>query len=154
MPVQGFVRLRKHQFGRQSAFGNAEPATRAYPFQGVPGVVLNWTDPEGDFGSLFPIAPPYRVAPDLTASLTAPVVNYNDLPLMFSAALGNDETPTGANAKTWAWVPSALTPDDFDLHTYQFGDDVTDRLVPAVRRHPDRADPVRPRDGRPGHLAA
>ena len=88
-------------------------------------MVLNWTDPEGDFGSLFPIAPPYRVAPDLTAALTAPVVNYNDLPLMFSAALGNDETPTGAGAsKTWAWVPSALTPDDFDLHTYQFGDDV------------------------------
>jgi hypothetical protein len=125
MPVQGFVRLRKHQFGRQSAFGNPEPATRAYPFQGVPSVVLNWTDPEGDFGSLFPIAPPYRVAPDLTAALTAPVVNYNDLPLQLSAALGNDEVPTGAGAaKTWAWVPSALTPDPFDLHTYQFGDDV------------------------------
>jgi hypothetical protein len=88
-------------------------------------VNLNWTDPEGDFGSLVPIAPPYRVAPDLTASLTAPVVNYNDLPLMFAAALGNDETPTGGGtAKTWVWTPSALTPDPFDLFTYQFGDDV------------------------------
>jgi hypothetical protein len=126
MAVQGLVRLRKHQFGRQSAWGNAEPATRAYPFQGVPSVNLNWTDPEGDFGSLFPIAAPYRGAPDLTASLTAPVVNYNDLPLMLSAIFGNDETPAGAGtAKTWAWEPSALTPDDFDLHTYQFGDDVT-----------------------------
>ena len=125
MPVQGQVRLRKHQFGRQSAWGNAEPATRAYPFSGVPSVNLNWTDPEGDFGSLFPIAPPYRTAPDLTASLSAPVVNYNDLPLMFSGVFGNDESPTGTTAKTWVWTPGALAPDDFDLHTYEFGDDVT-----------------------------
>jgi hypothetical protein len=126
MPVQGFVRLRKHQFGRQSAWGNAEPAQRAYPFSGVPSVNLNWTDPDGDFGSLFPIAAPYREAPDLTAALTAPVVNYNDLPLMFAAALGNDESPTGAGtSKTWVWTPAALTSDAFDLFTYEFGDDVT-----------------------------
>jgi hypothetical protein len=126
MPVQGFVRLRKHQFGRQSAWGNAEPATRAYPFSGVPSVNLNWTDPEGDFGSLVPIAPPYRVAPDLTASLTAPVVNYNDLPLMLAAALGNDESPSGGGAaKTWAWEILGITSEPFDLFTYQFGDDVT-----------------------------
>jgi hypothetical protein len=127
VPIQGFVRLRKHQFGRQAAWGNAEPATRAYPFSGVPSVNLNWTDPEGDFGSLFPIAAPYRGAPDITANLTAPVVNYNDLPLMFSGAFGNDETPAGAGtAKTWEWTPAALTADDFDLHTYEFGDDVTE----------------------------
>ena len=127
MPIQGFVRLRKHQFGRQSAWGNAEPATRAYPFSGTPSVNLNWTDPEGDFGSLFPIAAPYRARPDLTAALTAAVVNYNDLPLMLAAAWGGDTTPTGAGtAKTWVWTPGALTPDDFDLFTYEFGDDVTD----------------------------
>ena len=125
MPVQGFVRLRKHQFGRQSAWGNPEPATRAYPFSGVPSVNLNWTDPEGDFGSLVPIAAPYRVAPDLTAALTAPVVNYNDLPLMFSATFGDDETPAGAGtAKTWQWTVLGTTSEPFDLHTYQFGDDV------------------------------
>lgn len=125
MPVQGFTRLRKHIFGRQSAWGNAEPGTRAYPFDGVPTNNLNWTDPEGDFGSLFPIAAPYRTAPDLTASLTAPVVNYNDLPLMLSAMWGGDETPTGGGtAKTWTWTPNATTPDDPDLYTYQFGDDV------------------------------
>jgi hypothetical protein len=125
MPVQGFVRLRKHQFGRQSAWGNAEPATRAFPFSGVPSVVLNWTDPEGDFGSIVPIAPPYRLAPDLTANLTAPVVNYNDLPLMLAAALGNDESPTGGGAaKTWAWEILGITAEPFDLFTYEFGDDV------------------------------
>ena len=126
MPVQGFTRLRKHQFGRQSAWDNAEPATRAYPLSGVPSVNLNWTDPEGDFGSLYPIAPPYRTAPDITASLTAPVVNYNDLPLMLAGVFGNDESPTGSGtAKTWEWTPAALTADDFDLFTYEFGDDVT-----------------------------
>ena len=127
MPIQGLVRLRKHQFGRQSAWGNAEPAQRAYPFSGVPSVNLNWTDPEGDFGSLFPIAAPYRGAADLTAALSVPVVNYNDLPLMFAAVFGNAETPTGSGtSKTWVWTPGALTPDDFDLFTYEFGDDVTD----------------------------
>lgn len=125
MPVQGLVRLRKHQFGRQQAWGNAEPATRAYPLDGVPSVNLNWTDPEGDFGSLFPIAAPFRGAPDLTANLNIPVVYFNDLPLYLSAMFGNDETPAGGGAaKTWVWEPSALTPDDFDLFTYQFGDDV------------------------------
>jgi hypothetical protein len=89
-------------------------------------VNLNWTDPEGDFGSLTLIAPPYRVKPDLTADLTDPVVNYNDLPLMFSAFVGNDETPTGGGAaKTWQWTPDVTSPDPFDLHTYEFGDDVT-----------------------------
>ena len=126
MPVQGFVRLRKHQFGRQSAWGNAEPATRAYPFSGVPSVNLNWTDPEGDFGSLFPIAAPHREAPDITASLNAPVVNYNDLPLMLAGVFGGDERPTGSGtSQMWAWTPAALTADDFDLFTYEFGDDVT-----------------------------
>jgi hypothetical protein len=126
MPIQGFVRFRKHQFGRQSAWGNAEPATRAYPFSGVPSVNLNWIDPEGDFGSLFPIAAPYRGAPDLTANLNASVVNYNDLPLMLAGVFGNDEAPTGAGTgQTWVWTPAALTADPFDLFTYEFGDDVT-----------------------------
>jgi hypothetical protein len=31
-PIQGFVRLRKHQFGRQGVFGTKVAATRAYPF--------------------------------------------------------------------------------------------------------------------------
>lgn len=126
MPIQGFTRLRKHQFGRQSAWGNAEPAQRAYPFSGTPSVNLNWTDPDGDFGSLFPIATPYRTEAEITANLTAPVVNYNDLVLMYAALFGADEAPTGGGtAKTWTWTPSALTPDDFDLFTYEFGDDVT-----------------------------
>lgn len=125
MPIQGFTRLRRHQFGRQQSFGNAVPAERAYPFSGVPDVNLNWTDPEGDFGSIDPVAPPTRGAPDITAALTAPVVNYNDLTLVLSGFFGGEESPTGGGtAKTWTHTPASLTADVFDYHTYEFGDDV------------------------------
>ena len=125
MPIQGFVRLRKHQFGRQSAFGDAEPATRAYPFSGTPDVNLNWTDPDGDFGSLFKIAAPFRGVPEFGAGLNAAVVNYNDLPLMFAGIFGGGVTPTGTTAKTWVWTPGWDTADTIDVFTYEFGDDVT-----------------------------
>ena len=63
MPIfQGFVRLRKHQLGREAVFGTAVPASRAYPFAGVPDVNLNWTDPDVSTGSIDPVAPPLRWA--------------------------------------------------------------------------------------------
>lgn len=125
MPVVGFVPLRRHLFGRQAAFGDAAPGTRAYPFSGFPSMNLNWTEAEGDFGSIDPIAPPTLGIPDLTASLTAPTLNYNDLPLMLAGVLGANVTPSGAGAsKTWAFAPTSLTPDTTDAFTYEFGDDV------------------------------
>lgn len=127
MPIAGFVRLRKHQFGRQDDFNNIAPATRAYPFKGVPDVDLAWTDPEVDTGSIDPVAAPYRGAPELTASLEAPSLAYNDLPLMLTAFFGGGDTPTGAgDAKTWAIAPASTTVDEFDVYSYEFGDDVLD----------------------------
>ena len=129
MPVAtaGLVRLRKHQFGRQSAFGTAVAATRAYPFGGVPDVNLNWTDPEGDFGSLDPVSTPTREASDLTAGLSASRVYYNDLPLMLAGIFGDAVTPAGAGtSKTWTFEPASLTADDLDLFSYEFGDDKAD----------------------------
>ena len=87
MPIQGFVRLRKHQYGRQAAFGTAVAASKVYPFQGVPDVNLNWTDREVDEGSRFRIAAPYRGAPELTASYTDDAVEYNTMPLLLCALL-------------------------------------------------------------------
>src|SRR5574338_713155 len=129
MPVAtaGLVKLRKHQFGRQTDFGTAVAAKRAYPFSGTPDVNLNWTDPDVDLGSLDPIAAPYREAPDLSAGLTAQALYYNDLPLMLSGIFGDAVTPAGAGAsKTWTHQPASLTADDLDIFTYEFGDDVTD----------------------------
>lgn len=125
MPIQGFTRLRKHQFGRQSAFNTKVAATRAYPFSGTPSVELNWTDPEIDTGSRDIVAAPFRGAPDLTADLSAPALAYNDIPILMCAFFGGAVAPTGAGtAQTWTHDPASLTVDDPDLFTYEFGDDV------------------------------
>jgi hypothetical protein len=126
MPVfQGFVRLRKHQFGRQAVLGTKVAATRAYPFSGVPDHDLTWTDPEVDAGSRDPVAPPYRGAADLTGPLEFPTLYYNNLPLILSAFFGGQIDPTGGgDAKTWTYEPASETVDDLDPFTYEFGDDV------------------------------
>src|SRR5512135_2915271 len=125
MPIQGFVRYRKHLFGRQPAFNTLVPATRAYPFRGTPTDNRNWTDPDIDVGSIDPVAPPYLVAPDITAPLTDAALAYNNIPLLMSAIFGGEVTPTGGGtAQTWVHEPQSTTPDPIDTFTYEFGDDV------------------------------
>ena len=125
MPVQGLVRLRKHQFARQSAFGTKVAATRAYPFKGVPDVDLTWTDPDVDTGSLDPTVAPHRDAPVLGASLTDPQLAYDNIPILLSGFFGGAVDPSGAGtAKTWAFAPASTTLDPMDVYTYEFGDDV------------------------------
>jgi len=125
MPVQGLVKLRKHQFGKQASLGTKVTAKRAYPFSGVPSVDLTWTDPEVDAGSIDPTAPPYRGAGEFTASLDDPALKYNNLPLMFGAALAETASPTTTgDSEAWVWTPSSLTSEDRDVYTYEFGDDV------------------------------
>lgn len=125
MPIQGFVRHRKHQFGRQAAFGTKVAATRAYPFSGTPDVELNWTDPEIDAGSIDPVAAPHRESPELTASLDNPSLRYNDLPIKLSAFFGGQVEPTTSGTSfSWPFAPASVTVDDTDVYTYEFGDDV------------------------------
>jgi hypothetical protein len=124
-PIQGFVRLRKHQFGRQQDFGTKVAATRAYPFSGTPDADLAWTDPDADVGSRDPVAPPYRGPSEITAPLEVSALCYNHVPLIFSAFFGGAEVPTGAGtAQTWTYEPASLTVDEVDPFTYEFGDDV------------------------------
>ena len=124
-PVQGLVRLRKHQFARQSSFGHKVAATRAYPFKGVPDVDLSWTDPDIDTGSLDPTAAPHREAPKLGASLTDPQLAYDNIPLLLSGFFGGNVEPTGGGtAKTWTYAPASTTVEDIDPFVYEFGDDV------------------------------
>jgi hypothetical protein len=125
VPVAGFVKLRKHLFGRQQVLGTKVAATRAYPFSGTPDVDLGWIDPEVDAGSRDPVAAPYRGPSELTASLDLPTLNYNDLTLLLCAFFGGNVAPTGGGtAKTWTHEPASATVDDLDPFTYQFGDDV------------------------------
>lgn len=126
MPVQGFVRLRQHNFGRQASPGTVVAAKRAYGFKGVPTPNLNWTDPDVDTGAIVPVVVPFRGAADLTAALTDPRLAYNSIPLLMAAIFGGGITPTGGGtAKTWSWLPAVRAPlDDDDLFTYEFGDDV------------------------------
>jgi hypothetical protein len=125
MPVQGLVRLRKHQFGRQSVLGTSVPATRAYGWTGVPSVERNWTDPEVDVGSLDPVEMPYLGEEDVTWSETTPTLKYNDIPRSLAAIFGGNVSPTGGGtAKTWTHEPASESVDPLDLFTGQFGDDV------------------------------
>ena len=125
MPIQGFTRFRKHQFGRQASFGTPVAAKRAYPFSGTPSVDPKWTDPEVDTGTIDLVVAPYREAGEYGANLSTPVLNYNDMPLQLAGIFGGGETPSGGGAsKTWAFVPASATADAFDLFTYEFGDDV------------------------------
>jgi hypothetical protein len=123
--VQGLVKLRKHQFGKQSAMNTPVAAKRAYPFSGVPSVDLTWTDPEVDQGSIAPVSPPYRGSGEFTASLDDPAVKYNDLPIMFAGVFAGTASPTTTStSEAWVWTPSPNTVVARDVFTYQFGDDV------------------------------
>lgn len=126
MPVSlaGFVKQRRHQFGRQSSFGTAVAAKRAYAFKGVPSVDPQWTDPDVDTGSIDPVVAPYRAEGEFTAPLTCPVLHYNDLPLMLSGFFGGNVAATGGTAKTRLYAPASTTVDPEDPMTYEFGDDV------------------------------
>src|SRR5688500_2383002 len=125
MPIAGLVRLRKHQFGRQATFGTKVPATRAYPFSGVPSTDLQWTDPEVDAGVIAVTAPPERGAGEYTADLTVNSLDYNTAALLMCGFFGGEESPTGAGtARTWTHDPDVTTTPVQDFFTYQFGDDV------------------------------
>jgi hypothetical protein len=123
-PVQGFTRFRRHQFGRQAAFGTAIAAKRAYAFTGVPAYGEPWVDVEVDTGSIDPVVAPTRGPNDLTASLTDPALRYNNIPLMLSAFFGGGVVATGGPAYTRLYDPASTTVDPLDAFVYEFGDDV------------------------------
>jgi len=127
VPVQGFVRFRKRQWGYQgsnsSVINTPAVATRVIPWRGVPEVNPNYTYPEQDEGSLHRIAAPYKQAVDITATATGPL-NMNDAPYLFTAGLVGGITPTGGTDKTWVFTPPSLTASPLGMFTEQYGDDV------------------------------
>ena len=127
MPVEGLVRLRKHQFARQDVFGTVVAATRAYPYTGTPSVDLQWTDSEVDTGSIVTTIAPIRGPGEFGASLEDPQLAYDNLPILMEGMFGGNENPTGGATETWVHMPSSVDPLDTPSNfTYQFGDDRTD----------------------------
>ena len=123
MPVVGLTRNRRHLLGRQTAFGSPVPAVRAYPFSGTPDEVEQWTDPEGDFGSVYPVAAPFRGVGEYGANLSLNPLNYNDLTQLLSGFFGGDVTPTGTGDIHRIYEPAADGSVVFDVYSYEFGDD-------------------------------
>lgn len=126
MPVSiaGFVKRRRHQFGRQTDFGTAVAAKRAYAFKGTPDYGEPWEQPDVDTGSIVDTAAPIRVPNELSAALTDPGLRYNSIPLLESGFFGGNVAASGGTAKTRLYTPSATVVDPVDPFTYEFGDDV------------------------------
>ncbi len=127
MPIAGFVRLRKHQFGRQAAFGTKVAATRAYPFKGVPDVDLAWTDP----GHRRRLARPRRPADSRRSGPHGPAhrsrrSRTTTIPILMCALLRRRarSRPRPGRRRRGRTTPASLTVDDPDVFTYEFGDDV------------------------------
>src|SRR5678816_119424 len=123
MPVLGLTRNRRHLLGRQTSFGTLVAAKRAYPFSGTPDEDEQWTDPEGDMGSVYPVAAPYRGPGEYGANLALNLLNYNDLTQLLSGFFGGNVAGTGTNDIHRVWEPAADGSDTFDVYTYEFGDD-------------------------------
>jgi hypothetical protein len=120
----GLVRARRHLFVRQAAFGSPLPAVHAWPFTGVPSQDEQWTDPGGDFGSIYPVAAPYRGAGEYTQGVTADSLDYNMLALLLSGHWGGAVAATGGPPDwTRAYVSNADGSDADDVFSREFGDD-------------------------------
>lgn len=129
--IPGATMLRRNQFGVQTLLNTKVAATRRVPWRGAIEINPNWTDPDADFGSFDPVAPPYPGALEITSTKTGQLY-YNDLPLRLQAGLFGGVSPTGGGAaKTWDWQLNSLASDVFDVFTNEFGDDTeaTDGLV-------------------------
>jgi hypothetical protein len=126
VPIQGFRRLRKWQFGKQTVHGTSVAATRAVGLGGVMEINPNWTDPEDvDMGSIDMVLAPFRTQTDVTATLSGPL-DFNDLPLMYAASIrGGVAATTSGTSKTWAFTALSTTATTLDEFTAEWGDDVT-----------------------------
>ena len=124
MPLQGFRRFRKHQWGKQSSFSSNTSASRVLPWRGPIVVDPARENPDVDTGSLDPILQPLNGPLEVTSSLDITALSYDDAPYIFATAIKGGTSPTGATAKVHTFQAASLTADDFDYFTDQWGDDV------------------------------
>lgn len=129
--IPGATRLRRHQYGPQSALNTAVAATRRVPWRGAIKPDPQWTDPDIDTGSLDPVVQPYSAGLEITADMTGAAF-YDDMPIRDTAGLMGGVTPsTSGTAYIWDFQVASLTSDVFDPFTHQYGDDTeaTDGII-------------------------
>jgi hypothetical protein len=125
MPIQGLVRLRTNQIGKQSALLTTVAATRRVPWRDVVDYDPTRTEPDVDVGSIDPVIVPYSGFPAIGWTPTG-LLFYNDLPSRLSAGLmGGISATGGGTAKTWTYQIASLTADPFDYFTVESGDDTS-----------------------------
>lgn len=125
MAIQGLVRLRTNQMGKQGALLTAVAATRRVPWRDVVDYDPTRTDPDVDVGSLDPVIVPYSGFPNITWNPTG-LLMYNELPARLSGGLmGGISATGGGTAKTWTYQIASLTADAFDYWTVESGDETS-----------------------------
>jgi hypothetical protein len=133
MPILGgFTRFRKLQFGYQGSnfsahYGTPVAASRVVPWAGVPDINRNTTFPDVSTGTLHKAVLPYYVRGDFTLPTTGETT-FDDMPILWNAALKANNAPTGGGAaKTWTFQPASTgSPDPLGFFTVEQGDDVGD----------------------------
>jgi hypothetical protein len=129
MPIQGFIRFRKHQVGVTSSITSNVAATRILPYRGAVVVEPNRETPDVDTGSLDPILASYLGPLDVSSTWEGKTA-FDDLPYIYALGVKGGVTPTGsATGRIWTYQAASLTPDAFDYVTDQWGDDVTADLL-------------------------
>lgn len=131
MPIQGFIRFRKHQVGvaASTAFASNVSATRVLPYRGAIAVEPNRTTPDVDTGSLDPALASFLGPLDVTGSWEGKAA-FDDLPYIYSLGIKGDVTPTGsATGRIWTYQAASLSADVFSYVTDQWGDDVTTDVI-------------------------
>lgn len=125
MPIQGFTRFRKWQFGKQSVHGTAVAASRALGWKGSMSINPNWTQQtDVDTGAIDPVLPAYRTYLDVTSSLSGPLT-YDDIPLIMAAGVrGGVAAVTSSSTYQWTHTALTTTATTLDEFTTEWADDV------------------------------
>lgn len=129
MPIAGFIRFRKHQWGVTSSITSNVAATRILPWRGPIVVEPNRETPDVDTGSLDPMLASFLGPLDVSSTVEGKTA-FDDLPYLYALGVKGGVSPTGsATGRIWTYQAASLTPDPFDYVTDQWGDDVTSDII-------------------------
>ena len=125
-PIAGVSRLRAFQMGIEGTFKTQVPATRRLPWAFVPAVDPHWTASTADTGTLDLAIAPWRLASDITGTVSNAELFGDDVPTIISmGVMGGLPLGTSGTAKTFTAQPASTSQDVFDTYTAEAYDDAT-----------------------------